>query len=186
VPGPNGREDTPIPRTIPRESTDKMTNRILDMGKDFGVAGKKKPSGEDDQLLQLFRQIRDNIGGGGNGSGPIDLKKFRTKNSIATIVIAIIAAVGTGIGGYKVLQATVADHEKRIEAHEASPMHPGTSKEMTEMKGDMKNIKEDMDHITNAQRAISVGIDELKKERVEELKEELKDERRRNRLNRNR
>ncbi len=151
----NGEENTPLPE------------RIAASGQDLARAA----SEGDDELLTLFRGIRDQLGNG-NGNGSIDLKKFSKKHNLTTILIAVIAALGTGFGGYKVLQATVDRHGQEIEEHDAKPMHDATAKEFEKVRGELGQVESTLGKVQTSQKAVVSGLKELKQENVDSLKKE--------------
>jgi hypothetical protein len=84
---------------------------------------------------------------------------------------------------YAGVTLAVRNNTAAIKDHDALPMHDVAAKELREMTADLAGVKRDVGEIKKAQTSISQGIEALKKERVEELKEELRLERRRNRRN---
>ncbi len=191
--GSNGNDNTPIPVEI-REALDDTGKFHTTLDGALDEVGTAAPVGaaprEDNgptvhDLAETLVKIMDNSGGGGGsrGGGP-EVKKLLKRGNLVSVVIAIVVAGSSFAAGYAVLKATVAAHGERIDKHESKGMHDGSAKELHGIHNRVNEVEEKVDSVQFWQHEIKEGIDDLKKERVQELKDELREERRRNRRNR--
>ena len=175
---------TPIPQPVedePTGRTKRMTGEIIRAGQDLGVAGPKE--GED-ELTTIFRQLRDQLNGGGtNGKPPSKVKSWSL-----TAVVALLGSLAAGFGTYKAYQAKVDSNEASIIEHKAEPMHPAAAKEYQEIKTKVDKVEHTLDDVKTGQAAIVTGLNALKQDKLDglererdKLERELAREKRRNR-----
>ncbi|KKM01816.1 hypothetical protein LCGC14_1790670 [marine sediment metagenome] len=102
----------------------------------------------------------------------IDLKKFAKKHNWSTVIIAIIAALTAGFGSYKAYQAKTNSNEKAIIQHDNKPMHDDAARKFEIIKVQVVKVESELRGVQVGQATIQEGINELKKEKVDELKKE--------------
>lgn len=131
--------------------------------------------------------------GGGDGGPPIDIKKFRKSNWLVNTAIAAIVGAISWFGGYQILKATVADHDKAIEQN-AKATHVN-AEAIENVKNDIGGVKKTVDNSFKVQVQLVEGVETLKKEaqtekqkrleeKVEEQKRRIRQLERESRLNR--
>ena len=130
-------------------------------------------------LIKVFDALleRRGHGGGGGGDGggpPLDVKKFRKGNWLAQIAIAVLMAITTGYGGYRVLQSTVAEHGDRIGTNEQAI--DANARGIAEVKISVDDVGEKMDQQYRVQVQLVDGIDQLTAEAQTDKQKRLEDE----------
>ena len=110
----------------------------------------------------------------GNGGPPIDLKKMAKKNWAINTVIAAVAAVGTGFGGYKVLQSTVADHGSDISENKKAIKD--NTESIIRVQHSVEHVGEVVEKQTEAQEKVAVIVEKLTLESKTRKEKRMKEE----------
>lgn len=105
-----------------------------------------------------------------------DIKRAIRSGRFGNMIVAIVLGLGAAYGGYLLLKVTVAAHGEQIEAHKKASKE--TAAEIVTIDGRITAVETDIGSIKSDQRSIKSGIDELKQENVDQLKEDLEDAKR--------
>jgi len=109
----------------------------------------------------------------------------QSRGSKALIAVAgLLLGSGGIVGSYYATKALAEDNAGSIDDH--AERLDASEKAIEEIGGKVDDLDGTVDEIVAGQKDIAAGIDELKQESIEELKEELARERRRNRNRRDR
>jgi len=137
------------------------------------------------KILHEMEKSGGGSGGGDEGDGGKWIRHFKPK-ILATIIIALLGSGATVVGAVKLMDARSINNEKRLDAHEASTMHPGSEKRFIAVEQDIQSTKETVTKVYDTQKIAIEGIEQLKKEaqterqkRLEEKVQELERENRR-------
>jgi len=124
----------------------------------------------DKLAFELARRAPKQSGGGG-GEPPktfLGLDGGAWTKLLFWGVLGCLAALGSWA---LVVHDTMKEHAHELEVHESLPMHTAAVKEV-------RQIRQQVDTVEAQQRKIAQGIEQLKKEQVDDLKEELREARR--------
>jgi hypothetical protein len=117
---------------------------------------------------------------GGDGSGPIDLKKLSKKNWLMNTFIALVVAGSGAFAAYKATEARSRDNEVQVERNKASIEE--NTKAIGEVKTSVDNVGDKLDEQYKVQVKLVEGIDTLKQEaqtdKQKRLERELEEARR--------
>lgn len=169
-----------IPLEVDREITGDLVANVIDT-----AAGAAPGDSLEQRYKRAMIDLSDHLrNGSGDDGGDPPRAMLPGHPWLWRIGKALL--VGTFIAGiaYGGMRMAVSRNEKAIEDHGDLPMHDAAAEQFSEIKTTVDSVKHDVGAVREEQEKISKGIEQLNKERVEELKEELRVERYRNRRRR--
>jgi len=130
-----------------------------------------------DQFIDTIAKklIEHGSGGGGGGGVPPEVHKKQIKrhNWIAVIMAAILGPGGALTVIYATSDRSKANSMKIEQVEKLEPRVKQTEEDVRYIKASVKGVSEKVDTAMVQQTAIAAGIEELKDENVNRLKEEL-------------
>lgn len=178
-----------IPEPVEREITGDLVASVIDT-----AAGAAPGQSLEERYKRSMIDLADHLrsgngnGNGGNGHGPdgtLDKMLPRHPWLRAITKFGVVGAFTAGVA-YGGVHLAIKNNEKAIETHAEKPMHDAAAEQFSKLESSVSSVSEDVSDIKDKQSDIAGGIEQLKQERVEQLKEELRLERYRNRRPRDR
>ncbi len=119
--------------------------------------------------------VKRNGNGGGNGNGgPVDFKKMAKKNWLINTVIAAVTAVGAGVGGYKILQNTVADHGSDISENKKAIKD--NTESIEKVQHSVEHVAKAVEKQTEVQEKVATTVEKLTQESKTRKETRMKEE----------
>ena len=168
----NGVHDDAVPAYVPFENTGEVANKLF-------AAVEGSPGSAEDFLESLARKLVAHGGGGGGDAPAKHAKSIKRHNWLAVVMAALL---GPG-GAIAVIYATsdraksnTQEVEHLKEATKAvAPRVEKNQEQIRLIQVDVSGINKSMGDVKTSQSEIASGIEELKKENVTRLKNELDD-----------
>lgn len=137
----------------------------------------ENPSVTAHEIAKALWDLSPSGDGSGGGGIPSDthVKQIK-KHNWATVILAVVSALGVAIGSYYATEARSKHNERQIIKHD-SAIEQNTD-DVRYIKVRVKSIDDTLTEAKKKQSVILDGIEELKSENVNRLKEELRDARR--------
>ena len=178
------RTPTPVPGTG-SEDTGQFRTTLNGALQEVGTAAPAAPPEKDGSsvhaLAGVLAQIMEEKGNGNGGGGPHHKKVVRKNTWIIGLLVALFGAGGP-VAGYYAIKALGEANEKKIEEHDAQPMHKEAGKRIEKIEHDLGDVKKDVSKISTEQTVIVEGIERLTKEaqtaNQKRLERELEDAKR--------
>jgi len=151
------------------EDTGDVRAAILGATRDDGAASRVTTH----DIATTLMELMDGSGGGGRGGSHVKQIK---RHNLGTILAVVISVVGGGVGSYYALVDRSKHNEEAAEQN--AKRIDETEKDVKFIKVKVNDIDNSMDKMSIEQTVIKDGINELKKESINELKDELQDAKR--------
>jgi hypothetical protein len=134
-------------------------------------------------FLAAINKLAEKVGGDGNGGPPKKMFFGLTGGGWTKLVLGIFVTAATTAGAWVlIVRDTLKDHGAKIESHESQPMHKAASDAVDKLDGRLGKVEKAVENFSTTQTQVILGIEELKKENLDEIeseRDELKAENRR-------
>lgn len=170
-----------------RHPTDNGQTPIPTSLEDIGVEPLRAALESNPELaVRSISKLIEMSGDGNGGMPPGAHAKSVKRHNLLTIVAVLLSMGGGSVGIFYATEARTKTNEAAIEKHGAAPMHEAANERFINVENRVGVVEKAVGEIKTGQKAIKDGIDELKEEQVDDLKDKLKEaerklERRRNR-----
>ena len=185
-----------VPVALPFEESDRFSKVLLGSVENTAakLSSEDEPAVTSNDILDVLAKKLVKHGGGGSGGMPPEaFKKQNAKHNWITVILALLLGPGGAFAVIRAMDDRSKSNEHGIKAvtktidEDFKPRMEKTEKDVNYIKIRIGKVDEKVDKAMTQQTTIVDGIEELKKENVNRLKDELDDARRElRRVNRDR
>ena len=171
-----------VPVAVAFEDSDKFANALYEQVEGTAASLGSTDSGEDltpGNIIDILAQKVAKHGGGGGGMPPDAFKKQNKKHNWITIVLALLLGPGGAFAVIRAMDDRSKDNSREVKAMKADvdadvkPRLNKVEENVDLIRVDVSKMGKSVDDMRTEQTVIADGIEELKGENVERLKDEL-------------
>jgi hypothetical protein len=164
---PNGLHE------FPRANTPELSSGLYNAAH----ASSASSTSPDDFLEALAVKLAGKVGGGDGRGGPPrrEFLGLTAGSWIRTMAGMLIAGALTAGAWVLLVRDTLIEHGAKIENHDSLPMHPQAAKSVKSIDERLGTVETAVQSFNTTQTQVIEGIEELKKENVKKINDELKE-----------